>query len=209
MRTSRLASPLLFSIAALLALPVACVTVNVNFPEAAVQKATDDYVQELYRAKEKGRATPGSEPTSARPSGTPSASLLDFVLPSAQAADIPTAIRMDSPAINLIKGRQAERLERITAAKKAGQLGEDSMGLLALDPKNTMKPLLKANLQPIADAENADRKQLYAEVLKANGIDSKRLKDLQLKFARSFQADDQVSPAGTWVQGGDGKWVQK
>src|SRR3954470_20952661 len=33
----------------------ACVTVNVNFPESAVQKATDDYVRDLYRAKEKGK----------------------------------------------------------------------------------------------------------------------------------------------------------
>ena len=27
---------------------ISCVTVNVNFPEGAVQKAADDYVKELY-----------------------------------------------------------------------------------------------------------------------------------------------------------------
>ncbi|MEZ4871386.1 MAG: hypothetical protein R2827_03890 [Bdellovibrionales bacterium] len=42
---------------------VSCITVNVNFPEAAVQKAADDYVKELFikqkqEAEMEGKSSP-------------------------------------------------------------------------------------------------------------------------------------------------------
>ena len=57
MMTLKTTACLMSSAIALASLTAACVTVNVNFPESTVQKATDDYVKELYKAKERGHGS--------------------------------------------------------------------------------------------------------------------------------------------------------
>lgn len=180
-------------------LTTACVTVNVNFPESAVQKATDDYVRELYRTKEKGKA-----PT-AEPSKAPSTkSALDFLIPQAYAAEF--AFKVDSPKALKIRDRLAKRVDEVIQHKRAGVLGESTDGLLVLKSPDKLKALFLKKVQKLVEDENADRTELYQEVLSSNSLAKNRLKDIERSFARSFQAE---SPAGTWVQDADGSWTQK
>jgi uncharacterized protein YdbL (DUF1318 family) len=180
----------------------ACVTVNVNFPEATVQKASDDYVKDLYRAKEKGRIEPAVTPQA---SASPTAGSSWFIA-NAMAAEIPSSFRMDNAAISAVKQSQAGRIGQIAAAARAGQVGETNDGKLAVDPGNTLKPLLKKGVQPLVDAENKDREKLYKEVIELNSMSKNRLKDVEKSFSRSFQ---DAAPAGTWLQDESGKWAQK
>lgn len=211
MKLTQLVSPLLFSLA-LASATSACVTVNVNFPEAAVQSATDDYVRDLYRAKEKGRApAPASttEAPSAKPSGKPASktSLFESLFISeAFAAENAPVFKVASSKSAEIRDKMAARLDKVLDGKRSGQLGETNDGWLSNDPTGKLKPLLKKSMQPVVDAENADRKDLYNELLSVNGISKNRIKDIQKSFAHSFQAE---SPAGTWLQNSDGKWEQK
>jgi uncharacterized protein YdbL (DUF1318 family) len=223
MKTHRIAFPLAFS-AARIALSasfvavsaVSCVTVNVNFPEATVQKATDDYVRDLYKAKDKKGANPqqgdssSNKPSATAPAATKTTtSLLESLFVSTAYAD-EINFKVNSPKAMTIRDRQIKRIDTVHDAKVAGQLGETGDGYLAIDPKNTLKPLLKKSLekslQPLVDAENKDRKDLYQEILASNGFPKSRLKDLEKSFARSFQGQ---SPSGTWVQDAQGQWSQK
>jgi uncharacterized protein YdbL (DUF1318 family) len=185
--------------ATLLVLTSACVTVNVNFPESAVQRATDDYVQELYRAKNKDKA-----PTSA-PAKSPT-SLLDLLIPSALALEFDATFRTDTAAAKEIQARQATRLEEIDAQKKAGALGESSDGTLVIKSPDKLKKLLTKKVEKLVEDENVDRKKLYEEVQEANKLPSSRIKDVGASFGRSFQ---KASPAGTWVQDEKSGWKQK
>jgi uncharacterized protein YdbL (DUF1318 family) len=180
----------------------ACVTVNVNFPESAVQKATDNYVRELYRAKEKGRGTTPAATDAAKPGAQSRLESLALI-PDAQAAD---DIKVDSAKALGIRQKLSARIDEVLAQKRAGVLGESSDGQLTLQAPDKLKPLLKAKVQKLVADENADRADLYAEVLKANGFAAARTKDIQKSFSRSFQAE---SPSGTWVQDAGGGWSQK
>lgn len=173
-------------------------TVNVNFPESAVQKASDDYVRDLYQKKEK--KTPGTEP-SAAPSQS---AMLDLQLfePFAYADDI----KIDTPAADKIKERLRSRIDDVIAQKKAGVLGESSTGGLILKAPEKLKKLLLPKVQALVKDENGDRQALYKEIVRANHYSSERLVDIEKSFARSFR---EHSPPGTWIQEDDGSWSQK
>jgi uncharacterized protein YdbL (DUF1318 family) len=171
----------------------------VNFPESAVQKASDDYVKDLYQKKEKGK-TPNSGP-----SATPSKSaLLDLQVfePFAYADDV----KVDTPAAEKIKERLRTRVDAIIEQKKAGVLGESNSGMLVLKAPEKVKKLFLAKVQSLVKDDNSDRADLYKEIVTANHYPAERLVDIEKTFARSFQDH---SPSGTWVQDGDGKWSQK
>src|SRR4051794_12095177 len=101
----KLASHLIFSLALLSA--AACVTVNVNLPEAAVQKASDDYVREIYRPRDRARGTgPAAEPSKAPTSwNLPTVSFFTTAL----AAEQPS-IQTQSPKASEIQKRLAARV---------------------------------------------------------------------------------------------------
>lgn len=172
----------------------ACVTVNVNFPESAVQKATDDYVKELYRTKEKNKAPAATETKK---------SAFDLLIPAAIAAD---SFRVDSEKSMEIMGRMKSRIDEVITYKENGTLGESNDGLLVLKNADKTKKLLIKKLETLVQNENKDRAELYKEVVSSNGMTENREIDVRKSFSRSFQNE---SPAGTWIQDIDGSWAQK
>jgi len=203
MKKANLVFPLIFSLAIASA---ACVTVNVPvvFPEATVQRATDDYVRELYRAKERGKT-----PAPARGAQNETSAwvaLLDFsIFPEAQAAD-GAAFRVDTQKALKIRENLAGQVSEVLTQKRAGVVGETKDGLLAIRDASKLKKLLLQKVEKLVGDENALRKELYAEVASANNIPASRIGSVQESFARSFQAE---SPSGSWVENDSGSWNQK
>lgn len=176
----------------------ACVTVNVNFPESAVQKATDDYVRDLYRAKEKGKAAPSSEQSAA-----PASKLTSFfsLVSDAYADDF----KVQSAKADQIKTRLKSRLDDLIAQKRSGNVGESNDGKLVVKATG-LPPLLMKKVKTLVEEDNSDRMDLYKEVAELNGLGSSGVSTVQKSFARSFQS---ISPSGTWIQDSDGHWTRK
>jgi uncharacterized protein YdbL (DUF1318 family) len=174
--------------------------VNVNFPESAVQKATDDYVRDLYRAKEKGKTTPGSDQSSAPASKV--SSFFSFSLIGEAYAD---DFKVQSPKADQIKARLRSRLDDLIAQKRSGNVGESNDGKLVVKATN-LPPLLMKKVKTLVEQDNADRMDLYKEVANLNGLGSSGTATVQKSFARSFQS---LSPSGTWIQDSDGNWTKK
>lgn len=207
-------------LAALVLATAACVTVNVNFPEGAVQKATDDYVRELYRSKPKGAPAAAPSPSAPRASLKPT-TLVSAVLNALVA--IPEA-RADgeisiprSAAAQAATERMQSRLEQVLRWKRAGALGETQDGKLVVRQPASGQDFSArvaakqfqdnaARVQALADAENADRTAIYNEFARENGLREDRMANVQRSFARSFQSE---SPSGTPVEGTDGNWSRK
>ncbi len=210
-----IANPLRFSLIAAIVLatlvPAACVTVNVNFPEATVQKATDDYVRDLYKAREKGRSSPAADAEvqspsakpSAKPGAEPAASMIDRLLIAEAWADSRAVFKVDSPKIDEIKAKQSQNLDKLDGHKRDGRIGEGNDGKLVLDPGKKMPELLKKKFKADVDAENDLRDQLYKEI---NNLNKSPIQDIQKGFSRSFQG---MSPSKTWIQDEAGVWTQK
>lgn len=207
---------LLGCIATIVLAAPACVTVNVNFPEGAVQKQTDDYVKDLYRAREKKNVAPASVPASTVPTGStqsPQSSrysypdfLKTWVFMSSDAVAEEVSFNINTSEALSIKESLRSRVSEMIKYKKQGMIGETKDGLVRTQDAANSKPVLKKLVDDLVSSENADRNRLYREVMKANQLPPSKEASLRSSFARSFQSE---SPSGTWVQDSSGAWSQK
>lgn len=94
------------------------------------------------------------------------------------------------------KERMIQRAPQIRALKTSGVIGERVNGLLGLVKESAADKAL-------VDAENTDRKAVYAEIARGSGGNV-----ATVATRRALQIVEQAS-AGDWLQGTDGKWYQK
>src|SRR5579885_1682333 len=188
----------------------ACVTVNVYFPAAAVERI----VKEVYGARaeqqkqqeEKKQPPAGDKQSDAAPA-TPSAPslavLLDgMIVPAqAQAPDIDVS----SPAINKLKGAMQARHQQLVPYYNSGAVGMTSNGLLALRDPKAVSLKERGVVSQLVAAENEDRNALYAEISRANGHPEWE-REVRTIFDRRWVAN---APGGWWFQNANGDWVQK
>lgn len=178
----------------------ACVTVNIYFPAAAVERAADQIVKETW-----GGAPPSDKPAPAPQSrGATPQTWLRLSLAAvahAQEADI----NISNPAIRALKDSIKRRSQAIKPYMERGSIGISRDGLLALRNTEGLSLKERAEAQQLIDAENRDREALYAEIAKANNFDRDSIPKIKAIFARSWI--DQAQP-GWWVQDGQG-WRKK
>lgn len=178
-----------------------CITVNVNFPEAAVRQAADEYVNELYRLKKESETQ--EKPSSQLRSPQFLNIAMSLMIPVASAQD--AKLLVSSPKIKEIQLREVSRLGKLDDWKSQGFIGETASGTLEL--KGEPKALLKSEIQKLIKAENEDREQLYAEVLRLNNLNPSDIERVRAYFSVSFQ---EKSKKGTWIQSpSDKKWTRK
>lgn len=182
--------------AVLLGMQSACVTVNVNFPEGTVQKATDDYVKDIYRAKNKNEKPEQTNKDSG---------WFNYIIPVVYAEDA-IQFQMNTAKAIGIQAKLRGRVSEIIQFKKQGFIGEARSGLLAIRNDEKIKPLMFKKIKKLVDDENTDRQELYQEILQANKMDSDKLPFIAGSFYRSFKAE---SPSGTPVEEGPSVWELK
>lgn len=178
----------------------ACVTVNIYFPAAAVERAADEIVKETWGGPGETKTAPAPQ---SRRSTTPALKLsLGFVgAAQAQEADI----NVSNPAIRALKDSIKRRSEAIKPYMDKGNIGIGQDGLLALRNSDGLNLKERAETQQLIAAENRDREALYAEIAKANNIDKDSIPKIKAIFAKSWI--DQARP-GWWIQDAQG-WRKK
>ncbi len=181
----------------------ACVTINIYFPAAAVEKAADRIVNEVW----------GEEPQPEEPGtqGEPESFIdwmkfaLDLIGPDeafAQEADI----NVTTPAIRSLKDFIKNRAESIKPYLENGRIGLSNDGLLAIRTTDGLGLKEKAGLTRLIKAENADRDALYAEIARANNFSQDKVSEIKKIFSKSWAKQ---AKQGWWVQGSDGEWSKK
>jgi uncharacterized protein YdbL (DUF1318 family) len=180
---------------------VGCVTINVYFPEAAAQKAADQFIGNVL--DDSGVARPAEKaPEKVKPQGGgPSASLLDLVIPRAMAADNPD-IQIRTPETDAIRERMKNRFGGpLKGLFDNGAVGFTADGLVAVHDANAL-PLAQRSL---VDQENADRNALYKAVAAANGHP-----EWEPQIRKTF-ADGWVqrAPSGWYYRDASGAWKRK
>ena len=103
-----------------------------------------------------------------------------------------------------IKKNMAERKPKIETLKKAGSVGENKDGYLEAmkKDKDDKEVKLSDDDKKLIEAENADRKVVYAAIAKKEGSTVDKVGELRAKQIRSKAAE------GEFIQGEDGKWVK-
>jgi uncharacterized protein YdbL (DUF1318 family) len=180
----------------------ACVTVNIYFPAAAVERAADQIVKETWG----GPADPSQAPikpqsrNSLSPTRVVSLSLVSDAY--AQEADI----NVSNPAIRALKDSIKQRSNAIKPYMDRGNIGIRQDGLLTIRNTEGVNLKQRAETQQLVEAENRDREALYAEIAKANGIPKENIPKIKTIFAKSWT--EQAQP-GWWIQDSQGSWKRK
>jgi uncharacterized protein len=180
----------------------ACVTVNIYFPAAAVERAAEQIVKETWG----GPAEPGTtvpQPQSHHPN--PSTEILSFSfigVAHAQEPDIDVA----NPAIRALKDSIKQRSDAIKPYMDRGNIGITQDGLLAIRGTDSMSLKERADAKQLVDAENRDREALYAEIAKANNIPRENIPKIKSTFAKIWI--EQARP-GWSIQDSQGNWRKR
>ena len=181
-----------------LAFVLACVTVNIYFPEAAVKQAADQIENEIQK---KAAEKAGQEPIkkiAVLPQKAP------FTLVPAAYAQEETTV--SNPAIRALKDASAENLAALMPYFAAGQAGLTNKGLVEVRDEAGLNLQSKAALRKLVKDDNDVRMKLYGEVAKALNIEASQIEKIQKIFATNRIA---AAPAGWWIQQEDGTWVKK
>jgi uncharacterized protein YdbL (DUF1318 family) len=187
----------------LMILLVSCVTVNIYFPAAAIQKAADQIVDDV-------RKVPEQKPEPKPEHAPDKQSLLGWlrivsVGPSpAHAAAVD--VNVSTPAIRGLKAAMANRFPQLQPLYAKGGIGETNDGLITVRDTAALSLKEKADVNRLVDEENKDRRALYAEIVKANNLAPAQLPEVQRLFANSWRGK---SAAGWWIQQDNGQWVKK
>ncbi len=177
---------------------LACITVNIYFPEATVKRTAEEIVDEIRKQEEQKKD--GGSRTELQP--LPGSSSFTLV-PAAFAQE---ETNVSTPAIRALKETMKKRFVELKPYFGGGNIGETNNGLLEIRDEAGFDLKTKAALRKLVKDENGDRMKLYAEVAKALNIEASQVARVQKIFAESWIAS---AAPGWWIQQDDGKWVKK
>lgn len=179
----------------------ACVTINVYFPEAAAEKAAQQFVDKVIGAPARDTPPPANEPP---PGKSPSAMLLDFVVPSAYAQQ--PDLTVQTPPIQAIQARMQQRFASGLAKYfAAGAVGFSKDGMIAVRDAASVPLGERAALNATVADENRDRAAVYHEIALANGRPEW---ETQIRNAFAKQWIERAH-SGWYYQDAGGAWKRK
>lgn len=178
----------------------ACVTVNIYFPAAAIQKAADEIVDDVRGTKDQKQPEEKKSDRQSRPLD----SLRRFIGPGEAHAQI--NIDVSTPAIRSLKQAMKDNYPQLKNFYDKGAIGENNMGLLEQRDAGGLNLKEKADLNRVMGAENNNRTALYNEIMRANKLGSDSLPKIQRIFANSWR---EKSQPGWWIQNDSGGWQKK
>jgi uncharacterized protein len=182
----------------LVVLIASCVTVNVYFPAAAVQKAADEIVGDVHGNMEAPASKPG-------PSSWLEQRLKRLNLgPTEAYAQV--NINVSTPAVRAIKDSIKNRFGQLKPFYDKGAIGENNNGLLEARDAGSLSLQERGQVGGLVQQENNDRLSLYKEIATANKLGPETVPQIQKTFANSWRDQSQ---AGWWVQNNGGAWEKK
>lgn len=157
----------------------ACVTINIYFPAEKVESVAGEIVDDIRNRKgsEEG-ATMKKERFSLRKD------IIAFFCSYAMADEITT---VSNPTIRELKKRMKSRYRQMKPYYQKQMLKEGDDGYVSLGKTGGLGLKEKRDLKNLVDAENKDRKALYAEIAKALKIESSQINKIAEIFAKEWQ----------------------
>jgi len=181
-----------------LILVASCVTVNIYFPAAEVQKAADKIVDDV-RQEEKAPPKPASH-LYQQFQGLRALGL------GVNAAHAQVNVDVSTPAIRALKASMQNRFPQLKPFYDRGAVGENNNGLVEVRGTGGLNLQEQARVNQLVDQENKDRTGLYREIMTANKFGPESLPQIQRIFANSWRGNSQP---GWWVQNDQGQWAKK
>lgn len=183
-----------------------CVTVNVYFPAAQVEKTAEKIVDEVYQEK---KESPPQEPTE-KPRSSNDGETFRGIVRLASFGPAPAfaeeATTVSNAAIRGLKEQIGQRHQELLPYYQQGQVGITRDGFLEVRGTSGLGLPQVAALKRLVEADNAARRQLYEEVAKALNLKPDQVSQVRKIFAKQWREKAQ---AGWAVQADDGQWGRK
>jgi uncharacterized protein YdbL (DUF1318 family) len=181
-------------------LVASCVTVNVYFPAAAVQKAADEIVEDITKDT---AAPPAPKPG---PTGQLKGYFRYFSLGPKEAHAQQVDIKVSTPAIRAIRDTMRGVFHQLKPYYEKGAVGENNNGFVELRDAGSLNLQERGMVTNLVQQQNKQRTALYKEIAAANKMGPESVSQIQRIFANSWR---DKSRAGWWVQDDKGAWVKK
>jgi len=157
----------------------ACVTINIYFPAEKVESVAGDIVNDIRGQK------PSQKDSQSNNQKDLSIQIRFALGPSSAWAEDVTTV--SNPTIRALKEKMKGRFQELRAYYQKGALNEGGNGYLSVADTSKLNLKEKRDLKGLVDAENSDRKTLYAEVAKALNIDAGQIDRIAEIFAKEWQ----------------------
>jgi hypothetical protein len=184
-----------------LMLLAACVTINIYFPAAQAEEAAEQIVDDIL-----GKQSPAKDKGAAvrviRTHGL-AASMLDFLIPSAHAAQ--PDFNVDTPEIRKLQARMKQRHQSLETFYESGAIGFGSDAQVKMRNASAVPLRDKNRVEGLVRDENADRNALYEAIARANGHPEWE-PEVRSTFARVWV---EKAGRGWWYQSASGSWKQR
>lgn len=182
---------------------VACVTVNIYFPAARVEKAAEDIVEDVYGTD--------SQPEQNKDDQSALETFLALLTPEAAQAQSVTksdieSLNKSNSAIRGLKKSIADDHQKLLPYYNSGNIGITNEGFLKIISKDGLNIKDTAKLRRLVSQDNETREKLYTEVAASMNIPGSEINKIKSIFADVWQ---KRAPAGWFVQQANGKWVKK
>jgi len=197
------------SVLAALAIVAGCVTVNVYFPAAQVEKTAERIVDEVYQDRKDQKESPGQEPAEKPRSsneGDAFRGIVRIALFGPSPAFAEEAATVSNAAIRGLKEQIGRRHAELLPYYQQGRVGITKDGFLEVRGTGGLELPQVAAMKRLVDADNGARRQLYEEVAKALNLKPDQVPQVRRIFAKQWRDKAQ---AGWAVQADDGQWGVK
>lgn len=178
----------------------ACVTVNIYFPAAAIQKAADEIVEDVRGLNDNESIL---KIENDKRSGT-IGGFICIIGPKEVHAQINAEV--STPAIRNLKQAMRSNFPQLRLFYDKGAIGENNQGFIEVRDAGGLNLKERADLTRLIDQENNNRRALYTEIMNANKLGVDSLPKIQQIFAKSWR--DKSQP-GWWVQNDQGAWQRR
>ena len=177
---------------------VSCVTVNIYFPAAKVEKTADEIVDEVYKDEPVKIKKPGGEPTSSLER------FLAFIGP--QIAHAEDATSVSNASIRGLKQQIADNHQQLVEFYNGGNVGINNKGYLEIKNEKGLDLKKLSQLRRLVNADNNARRSLYQEIAKALKIPSNDLHKVEKIFAERWRSK---ADGGWLIQEDSGNWKKR
>jgi uncharacterized protein YdbL (DUF1318 family) len=186
-----------------LLLLAACVTVNIYFPAAEVQKAADKIVGDVT-----GEGAPAPAPAKPGPSSwlLMPVRIVSSLSLGPERAYAQVNVDVSTPAIRALKESMRNDFTQLKPYYEKIAVGENNNGFVEVRDTAGLDLKGQAQVKQLVDQMNKDRTALYREILTANKYPAEILPQIQKIFANSWR---EKSHAGWWIQNDNGQWIKK
>jgi len=164
-----------------------CVTVNIYFPAAEVQRTAKEITQEVRGKPEKEKSNSSS---------------FKFITPAYAQREL----TVSNATIRALKESMKKKYPLLKPYLSAGVLGEALSGYLVMKDISSLGLKERAKVKRLFKKENEERSALYKAVADALNIKKEDIKRVEKIFAKEWQ---NTAPPGTWIEIKPGKWIKK